>query len=267
MEGAYIAQKKNGEIYYRSSINIRTHHISLGGYDTEEEAHSAYMEAARLRNDSSCTIDNFRARTTFLPYDKAVSIINLRDNGIYIPTPIYMRKDYLSYFLHDGRELKFDTDDLFYYSGHRILTRGGSFYVNDYGSQYRVLSRYGVKKYAVPGRDYAFANGDRTDMRRANIIIYSHYHGVIALREQKPFGFEARIHLNGDFRIGIYNDEIEAAIAYNKAVDYVKNHLIKKTFPQNYIESIRASEYAQIYSRIILPEHFRAAVEYFLKQR
>ena len=64
---------------------------------------------------------------------------------MYIPTPIYLRKNYFSYYLSIHRELKFDIDDLFYYSSHRILTRQGHLYVNHYGMQLTLLGRYGIK--------------------------------------------------------------------------------------------------------------------------
>ena len=32
--GVYIARKKNGEIYFRSSITYRNRHISLGSFQT-----------------------------------------------------------------------------------------------------------------------------------------------------------------------------------------------------------------------------------------
>lgn len=52
--------------------------------------------------------------------DKAVCLLNFRDNHLYFHNPIYLRKGYFSYFLSDDMELKFDIDDLFYYARHRI---------------------------------------------------------------------------------------------------------------------------------------------------
>ena len=45
LPGVFIAQKKNGDIYYRSSITYRMKHISLGSYANESDAHAAYEEA------------------------------------------------------------------------------------------------------------------------------------------------------------------------------------------------------------------------------
>lgn len=73
--------------------------------------------------------------------------MNFRDNGVYIKTPIYLRRNYFEYFLSPTLILKFDIDDLFYYSSHRIQKRGGHLFVSDYGMQYNILSRYGIKSH------------------------------------------------------------------------------------------------------------------------
>lgn len=44
LAGVYIAKKKDGTIYFRSSITYRNKHISLGSYETEQQAHEAYLE-------------------------------------------------------------------------------------------------------------------------------------------------------------------------------------------------------------------------------
>ena len=46
LPGVFQAQKKNGEIYFRSSVTFRGRHISLGSYSSQEEAHSAYARRA-----------------------------------------------------------------------------------------------------------------------------------------------------------------------------------------------------------------------------
>ena len=46
LPGVFQAQKKNGEIYFRSSVTFRGRHISLGSYSSQEEAHSAYCTAS-----------------------------------------------------------------------------------------------------------------------------------------------------------------------------------------------------------------------------
>ena len=37
LPGVFKAQKKNGDIYYRSSITFRSKHISLGSFDNDGE--------------------------------------------------------------------------------------------------------------------------------------------------------------------------------------------------------------------------------------
>ena len=46
LPGVYQAVKKDGTIYYRSSITYQGKHISLGSYSTEEEAHRASVDAS-----------------------------------------------------------------------------------------------------------------------------------------------------------------------------------------------------------------------------
>ena len=46
--GVYSAQKKDGTVYYRANITYQTKHISLGSFSSEEDAHSAYLEACNL---------------------------------------------------------------------------------------------------------------------------------------------------------------------------------------------------------------------------
>ena len=43
--GVTKARKKNGTLYYRSSITVKGRHLSLGIYATEEIAGNAYNEA------------------------------------------------------------------------------------------------------------------------------------------------------------------------------------------------------------------------------
>ena len=85
--------------------------------------------------------------------------------------PIYLKNKYFLYYLSPSLCLKFDIDDLFYYSSKKIMCRGGRLFVNDYGMQCSILNRYGIKNYAVCGKDYHFINGDATDFRYENIEI------------------------------------------------------------------------------------------------
>lgn len=247
--GVYLAKKKDGTIYYRSSITYKNKHISLGSFPSEEQAHQTYLEASMLLT-SSFTMEDICHEDLHLPFDKAVTLINFRDNGLYIGNPIYLRKNYFSYYLSETEELKFDIDDLFYYSSHRILRRQGHLYVNDYGMQVTLLSRYGIRNHSVVNRDYHFANGDSSDMRYSNIVLVNRYYGVSQYTRKAQTRYRVKIHINGNYTIGTYSTETKAAIAYNKAVDLAKAFGINKNFPTNYIEDLSASDYADIYTRL-----------------
>ncbi len=249
LPGVFTAQKKDGSIYYRSSITCQKKHISLGSYATAPIAYAAYLEGTSLLYDASLGLTDY-SKNRVLPFHKWVCLINFRDNHIYFATPIYMRNKYFEYYLSPTEILKFDVDDLFYYSSHKIMKRGRHFFVSDYGMQVNIMNRYGIKNYAVVGKDYRFVNGDDMDFRYENIEIFNIYHGVS--RRKTPAGtvFTAKIHINGNYIIGSYASDIEAAIAYNKAIDILKKAGISKNFAPNYIEKLSPSAYADIYSNV-----------------
>lgn len=251
LTGVYLATKKDKTVYYRSNITYKGRHISLGSFPSEVQAHQAYTAACELLSGTE-TIDEAFYRTNQLAFEKIVSLINFRDNHMYIPTPIYLRKNYFSYYLSIHRELKFDIDDLFYYSSHRILTRQGHLYVNHYGMQLTLLGRYGIKTHAVNGRDFCFVNGDENDFRYSNLKIINPYFGVERIDKNGTEHYKVRIHIHGNITVGNYTNAIDAAIAYNKAVDLAHQAGISKNFPQNYIEELSASSYADIYQQISL---------------
>jgi hypothetical protein len=254
--GVYLAKKKDGTVYYRSNITYHSKHISLGSYDTEADANAAYQDAVRLTADHAVTLADVLTPHWTLSFDKRITLLNFRDNGIYIKNPIYLAKGYFIYYLTPALELKFDIDDLFYYSSHKILQRQGHLFVNDYGMQYSVLSRYGIRPYAVAGRDYIFRNGDFNDYRYANIVIINRYYGVLkSLRNGLPH-YRAYIHINGNYTVGSYSSEEKAAIAYNKAVDMAKAAGIKRDFPENYVDTCTAKEYADIYTGLKLSKKY-----------
>lgn len=167
MTGVYEARKKSGEIYYRASFTYKNKHISLGSSSDEASCHAMYNEACEIINNSSDHwIDTDHRTTSYneamtLSLGKYISLINFRDNNIYIKTPIYMCHKYFLYFLKEHEVLQFSTDDLFYYSNHTIMSRGGYYFVNDYGMQTSILSRFGVRSHSVKGRDYVFKMGIR----------------------------------------------------------------------------------------------------------
>ena len=248
--GVCKATKKDGTVYYRANITYKGTHISIGSYSAEDECFLAYSEAKKILSDTTITIENFQSLLKYLSFEKIICLLNYRDNNIYIKNPIYLSKNFFLYYLSSNVTLKFDKDDLFYYSSHKIMSRGGHLFVNDYGTQYSLLSRYGIKQYAVKGKDYCFVNNDDTDFRYSNILVINKYHGVSKETKNKKDIFVAKIHLNGDFIVGKYHDEATAAIAYNKAVDVCKSRGLDKNFPQNYVIEYSPKEYADIYTNI-----------------
>lgn len=249
LAGAFKATMKNGKVYYRSSITYRNKHISLGSYDTEEQANNAYNVAKNLISNKNLTIDAYRTDTP-LDFDKYVTIINFRDNNVYIKNPIYLEKTFFYYYLTPSIVFKFDTDDLFYYAERKISHRNGHFWVADYGMQVNLKSRYGIKPHAVINRDYKFLNGDKYDYRYDNIEIINHYNGVQKVKRGVYTKYLAKILVNGVYTIGTYDSDIDAAIAYNKAADIITKAIPDKKYHQNFIESLSAGEYAAKYIRL-----------------
>ncbi len=246
--GVYATRKKDNSIYYRASLTHRGKHISLGSYEEENNAHKAYLLARRILEDTSLTLEDYQGE--ILSFEKWVILHNVRDNGIYFPTPIYLRPSFFLYYLSQDRVLKFDKDDLFYYSSHKIMARGGHLFVTDYGMQVNILNRYGIMNYAVCGRDYQFINRDENDFRYANISIMNQYRGVTKQPKLQGFLYTTKIHTKGMLKVGTYHDEIHAAIAYNKAIDVLKKNGIRKQYVPNYIENLSPKEYAEIYSSL-----------------
>lgn len=250
LEGVYPSVKQNGEHYYRASLTYRRKHISLGSFETALKAHAAYREGLRILSQKDCTLTAYSTDSP-LPFEKWVILLNFRDNGLYFGTPIYVSAKMFYYYLSPSLVLKFDPDDLFYYSSHKITRRGNHYFVADYGSQISIVTRYGIKPYARAGRDFRFINGDTTDFRRENLEIRNIYHGVTPeLQKNGQYRYTVRIHIKGNYLVGRYSSETEAAIAYNKAADILKKNGVTKNFLPNYIEGLSPSRYSEIYTSL-----------------
>lgn len=257
LPGVYPAKKKDGTLYFRASLTHQSKHISLGSYSSMESAHKAYLEARCILDSPEITVTDYSKKKRLLLFEKWVCLVNVRDNSIYFSTPIYIHKKYFEYHLSPDFTFKFDLDDLFYYSSHKIMQRNGHFFVSDYGMQYNIYNRYGIKSYAVKGRDYQFINGDSSDMRYENIHILNTYHGVSTITQAGSTLYQTRIHIRGNYIVGLYKTPIEAAIAYNKAIDTLKQNGILKNYTPNYIENLSGRVYADIYSRLEISEKIK----------
>ncbi len=253
LKGVSKATKKDGSVYYRSSITYKSKHISLGSATSKDVANKLYTEADKiLKGDKP--LEYYIGRKNTLAFAKIVTLINYRDSGIYIKNPIYLYRNYFLYYLDENTPLIFDTDDLFYYSEHKIQKKGGYMFVADYGMQINILSRYGIKNYSVEGKDYFHVNQNELDFTYNNIEVVNPYYGVTHIMHKKKPVYIARLHLNGQYLIGRYETADHAAIAYNKAVDTVKNAGCTKEFSTNYIDGMSSSEYKDVYSKIKLSD-------------
>ncbi len=253
-KGVYIATKKDGSSYYRASITYKNKHISLGSFFSDKEAASAYKVAQKIVISPSKTEYRQYRSSCPLSFEKWIILHNFRDNGYYMKTPIYMHRYYFSYFLSSSQELEFDAEDLFFYSTHKIFKRNGYLFVNHYGTQMNILNRYGIKNFAVAGRDYIIKDGNPNNLRYHNIEIVNPYHGVERILHNNDFIYRAAIHIHGNYLIGKYKNPVYAAISYNKAADYLKKHKIcSKEFPRNFIEELSTEEYKSIYLKLKLP--------------
>ena len=233
LPGVYQAVKKDGTVYYRSSITYKNKHISLGSFADEESAHRAYVSAGIVTSDGNIGVQDYDEEQP-LAFKKWVVLINFRDNDMYVKTPIYLKERFFYYYFAPDDYLTFDSDDLFYYSTHTIMRRGGHLFVADFGMQVNILSRYGIRSFAVPGRDYNFINGNPTDFRSSNLRIINAYHGVQKKEVKNKVYFETKIHINGDVLVGRYSTEEEAAVAYNKAVDALKERGVNKNYSKKF---------------------------------
>lgn len=264
-KGVYAAVRKDQTIYYKASLTYKRKHISLGSFSTEETANQAYQEGLRLLEDKTLTLKDYSARAV-LSFEKTVILLNFRDNGLYIATPIYIRPKFFFYYLSPEEILKFDIDDLFFYSSHKIMKRGTHLFVADYGSQINIRSRYGIPSHAVLGRDYQFTNGDELDFRYENIHIINPYHGVRQVVINGQTKYKAIIHIKGNFVVGIYASLEEAAIAYNKAADFCMKHGCGIRYTLNYIEGFSPSLYSELYTKLKISTKLVNALDNFQKQ-
>lgn len=249
--GVYPATKKDGTPYFRASLTYKRKHISLGSFADAEKANAAYLYANGILRGAPASDGDIDIPDEMpITVEKYIAVRNLRDNGIYCRGPIYLRNRYFDYYLDRTSILRFSAEELFYYMNHAIQRRGGHLFVSDYGSQIGILTRYGVRPFAVKGRDYYFKNSDENDFRYGNIVVINRYAGVRSETVRGRTVYITRIHVNGDLLVGRYDSENEAAIAYNKAADMINAAGIDIAYTKNYIEDLSELQYRLLYDKV-----------------
>ena len=258
LAGTFRAEKKDGTVYYRASITHSSKHISLGSFDSEIKANAAYEAAfAILSSPKKYQPEDYTEETGGgLDFKKWIVLINFKNNGIYIKTPIYMYSNFFNYYLSRNDVLIFDADDLFYFSRHSIMRRGNHLFVAEYGMQVNIASRYGIRNFARPGVDFRFVNGDDHDFRYANIDVMNPYQGVTIERKQGNVVYVTRIHVNGNYLVGRYDTLEQAAVAYNKAADVLEQIGYPRHFEKNFIDKYSRDEYLKLYEKTEISEKF-----------
>ena len=256
LKGVYKRVDSKGRDRFVASFTYRSKHISLGSFEKMETANSAYSEALELVSDKSQkSLDDYEAAMN-LNFEKWITIINFRDNGLYIKNPIYLRRKFFEYYLSPTEVMKFSAEDLFYYSNHKIIRRGRHFFVADYGMQANILHRYGIRSFAVAGKDYTFLNGDNLDFRYENLKIINRYTGVRLEKQFPKPSYVVKIHIKGSVIVGRYTDEVTAAIAYNKAVRLLMDGGFKRKYELNYIDTLNKTEYENRLKEVKLSKRF-----------
>lgn len=251
MPGVFTAKKKDGTTYYRASMTYKNKHISLGSFDSSDMANKCYRLGKEIVTSTLGVMDYKSSYP--ITFDKWVILINYRDNDYYFKNPLYLYKKYFVYYISIDEEIYFDLEDLFYYGTRKIHKRNGYYFVNDFGMQVNILSRYKIKNHAVEGRDFKFIDGNNHNYRYDNIEVVNPYYGVIKEEDLLKTSYKAAININGSYIIGRYSDQSTAAIAYNKAVDFLHNYkIINKQYTKNYITDMSSEDYKTIYKDITI---------------
>lgn len=248
---SYIYPHIKGErITYKVYFLYEKKKLYLGLYDSNESAATALQEANEIMNAPPGTLD---FPHSLIEFKKIISLCNFRDHKIYIKNPIYLMENYFYYYLSKDITLIFDMKDLLFFSTYKISKRGNYLYTHDSISQQSLLNRFGILNHSIPGKDYVFKNGNPYDFRRANIEIINSYKGVCKkIIDDKVF-YTATIYTTQPLVLGHYPSEITAAIAYNKAADFLMTQLgVQREYILNTIPFITKAEYDAIYTSIKL---------------
>lgn len=236
---------KNNVTTYKVYFLYESKKIYLGTYSSLTIAKEALNQAEMIMNapTGTLTYNNY-----LIGYKKFISLCNFRDHKIYIKNPIYVYPTYFYYYLSNTTFLIFDSKDLLFFSTYKICKRGNYLYTQDSISQKSILSRFNIMSHSIAGKDYLFKNGNPQDFRRANLEIINSYKGVSRKEYKGQTVYVATIFMDKNITIGHYSSEMEAAIAYNKAIDllYTKG-ISNRNYVPNTIPFLTLSEYKLIY--------------------
>ena len=97
-KGVYTATKKDGTLYYRSSITFQNKHISLGSFSSEDLAATAYLEAEKLLRTHVLTLDRFEENCTLLFCQMGVPAEFSRQWDVYKNSDLSERQLFLLLF-------------------------------------------------------------------------------------------------------------------------------------------------------------------------
>ncbi len=248
---SYIYPATKGDVTtYKVYFLYEKKKIYLGLYATSQLATLALEEATHIMNSPFGSLD---FAYSVIDYKKIISLCNFRDHKVYIKNPIYLKDKYFYYYLSKQIILTFDMKDLLFFSTYKICKRGNYLYIQDSISQQSLLNRFGILAHSVAGKDYIFKNGDNYDFRRDNLEIINNYKGVSKKEKNNETFYTATIYINKTLILGHYTSEVEAAIAYNKAIDFLMAHSNNcRDYVPNSIPFLTRDEYNAIYEGIQL---------------
>lgn len=240
---------QNNITRYKVYFLYQSKKVYLGVYDSQEAAENTLSEATEIM-EKSIPMSHYTCH--YINFKKFISLCNLRDHNVYIKNPIDLHDTYFNYYLSKDIVFTFDIKDLLFFSAYKISKRGNYIYTQDSITQQSILSRFGIHPHSVYGVDYKLKNGNMYDFRRENLEIINPYKGVFHKSINNQSVYIAKIFINHDIIIGHYTSQLEAAIAYNKAIDVLFENGSQRDYIQNDIPYLTLTEYNQIYNQLTL---------------
>jgi len=240
---------KNSIIRYKVYFVYQSKKIYLGLFDTTLAANNALLEAEAIMDHP---IDIAHYTCASIDYKKFISLCNFRKQHVYIKNPICIYDHYFCYYFDKDIVFTFDMKDLLFFSTYKICKRGHYIYTQDSVTQQSILSRFGIHPHSVCGVDYVFRNGNPYDFRRENLEVVNAYKGVTHKMRNQESVYITKIFINQNLIIGHYPSGLEAAIAYNKAIDILFENGNARDYIKNTIPYLTLTEYNQIYDRLAI---------------